>query len=120
MNDQLKRRDFLFYGGATIVGITLGELGRRQLARAEERANAWRERGVETWATSVCRECPAACGVRVRLVDAVPVKLDGNPLCPVARGRLCPKGQAALEAYFDPDRLLGPARRVGKRGEGRW
>ncbi len=39
---------------------------------------------------------------------------------PIARGRLCAKGQAAIEAYFDPDRLVGPARRVGPRGDGRW
>ena len=120
MSDRLSRRDFLFYGGATALGVTLGELGRRHLARADERAGTWRERGLETWAASVCRECPAACGVRARLIDGVPVKLEGNPLCPVSRGRLCPKGQAGIEAYFDPDRLLGPARRVGKRGEGRW
>jgi anaerobic selenocysteine-containing dehydrogenase len=53
-------------------------------------------------------------------MDGVPVKLEGNPLCPVARGRLCAKGQAALEAYFDPDRLIGPARRDGPRGSNRW
>ncbi len=120
MDAALSRRDFLFYGGATLAGITLGELGRRQLARVDAREASWRDRGVETWASSVCRECPAACGVRARLVDSVPVKLEGNPLCPIGRGRLCPKGQAGLEAYFDPDRLVGPARRVGKRGENRW
>lgn len=120
MDDTLSRRDFLFYGGATLAGITLGELGRRQLARADEHEAGWRDRGVESWATSVCRECPAACGVRARLVDGIPVKLEGNPLCPVGRGRLCPKGQAGLEAYFDPDRLVGPARRVGERGQNRW
>lgn len=117
---SLSRRDFLFYGGGVLAGITLGGLGRRRLARADERAAAWHGRGVESWATSVCRECPAACGIRVRLIDEAPVKLEGNPLCPLSRGRLCAKGQAALESYYDPDRLLGPARRVGKRGEGQW
>ncbi len=121
MSDQpLSRRDFLLFGGATLAGITLGELGRRQLARADERAAGGRGRGLESWATSVCRECPAACGIRARLMDGVPVKLEGNPLCPISRGRLCAKGQASLESYFDPDRLRGPARCVGKRGEGKW
>lgn len=120
MTDTLTRRDFLFYGSATLTGVTLGDWGRRLLAQADARAAGWRGRGVERWATSVCRECPAACGVRVRLVDEVPVKLEGNPLCPVSRGRLCAKGQAALEAYFDPDRLVGPARRTNGRGEDRW
>jgi anaerobic selenocysteine-containing dehydrogenase len=107
MTETLNRRDFLFYGGATVLGVTLGEVGRRQLAKADARAAGWRQPGVETWATSVCRECPAACGVLVRLVDGVPVKLEGNPKCPVSRGRLCAKGQAAIETYFDPDRLTG-------------
>jgi hypothetical protein len=29
MADSLNRRDFLFYGGATVAGVTLGEVGRR-------------------------------------------------------------------------------------------
>ena len=117
---SFNRRDFLVYGGATVAGITLGQVGRRWLARADERAGAWHEQAVETWATGVCRECPAGCGLRVRLMDRTPVKLEGNPLCPVSRGRLCAKGQAGIEAYFDPDRLVGPARRVGRREEGRF
>jgi anaerobic selenocysteine-containing dehydrogenase len=120
MSDILTRRDFLFIGGATAAGVTLGEAGRRLLARADARLGATGPGGQERSATTVCRECPAACGVRARLVDDVPVKLEGNPMCPFGRGRLCAKGQAALEGYFDPDRLVGPARRVGKRGEHRW
>jgi anaerobic selenocysteine-containing dehydrogenase len=114
------RRDFLTYGGAAIAGITLGETGRRWLARIDERAAGWRDRGVETWATSVCKECPSGCGLRVRLVDDVPVKIEGNPLCPIARGRLCAKGQATIESYFDPDRLVGPAHRIARGGPPRW
>lgn len=120
MFDKVTRRDFLSYSGATLAGVTLGEAGRRLMARADERASLWHDVAAETWATSVCRECPAACGVRVRLIDGTPVKLEGNPACPLSRGRLCAKGQAAIESYFDPDRLVGPARRVGRRGEGRW
>lgn len=120
MSDALNRREFLVYAGATVAGVTLGEIGRRQLAGADARAAVWHPHAPERWATSVCAECPAACGVRVRLVDDVPVKLEGNPRCPIAHGRLCAKGQAALESYFDPDRLTGPARRIGKRGERQW
>src|SRR3990167_7528295 len=108
MNDRLTRRNFLFYGGAAVAGVTLGQVARRQIAWADDRAAA-RESGEERWAVSVCRECAASCGVQARLVDGRPVKLEGNPLCPVSRGRLCAKGQAAVEAYYDPDRLTGPA-----------
>ncbi len=120
MSVVLNRRDFLVYGGATAAGITLGEAGRRWLARADAKAAAWHAPATERWASSVCRECAAGCGVRVRLMDDRPVKVDGNPLCPIARGRLCAKGQAAIESYFDPDRLVGPARRTGPRGAGKW
>ena len=120
MSDSLNRRDFLFYGGATVAGVTLGEVGRRWLARADAQAGTWRPTATESWANSVCRECPAGCGVRVRLMDRTPVKLEGNPRCPIARGRLCAKGQAAIEAYFDPDRLTGPARRSGRGADRPW
>jgi anaerobic selenocysteine-containing dehydrogenase len=120
MSASFSRRDFFAYGGSVLAGMTLGEWGRRQLAHADARAERPDRRGSVRWATSVCRECPAACGVRVRLIDEVPVKLEGNPLCPIGRGRLCASGQASLEAYYDPDRLVGPARRTGRRGEHRW
>lgn len=120
MSEPVTRRNFLFYGSAVVAGVTLGEFGRRHLAHADEQAAMWRATTTERWAVSVCRECPAACGVRVRVVNDVPVKLEGNPRCPIARGRLCAKGQAAVEALLDPDRLVGPARRAGARGEGRW
>ncbi len=114
---ELTRRRFLAYGAAGVAGVTLGEWGRSWLAPGASGAvTAQRER----WATTVCRECAAACGMRVRLIDEVPVKLEGNPLCPVSRGRLCAKGQAALESYFDPDRLTGPARRTGPPDDPRW
>ena len=114
---NLTRRDFLLYGGAAVAGVTLGELGRRALARADERAATWHGGAPERWATSVCRACPAACGLRVRLINDAPVKLEGNPLCPISRGRLCAKGQASLESYFDPDRLTGPAHRANRNSE---
>ena len=38
MAGDLKRRDFLIYAGGTIAGVTLGQAGRRLLARARLRA----------------------------------------------------------------------------------
>jgi anaerobic selenocysteine-containing dehydrogenase len=51
------------------------------------------------------------------VVDGRVVKLDGNPYHPNNQGRLCPKGQAGLQALYDPDRAKGPMRRVG---DGSW
>jgi len=120
MTETITRRTALQYGGAALAGITLGELGRLHFAHVDEQAGMVRAATTERWAMSVCRECPAACGIHVRVVNGTPVKIDGNPKCPIARGRLCAKGQASVEALLDPDRLVGPAKRVGARGEGRW
>jgi len=69
---------------------------------------------------STCALCPAGCGVLVRVADGRVVKLEGNPMHPVNQGSLCPKGQAAPELLYNPDRLTGPLRRTGERGAGAW
>ncbi len=76
--------------------------------------------GVESWVPTVCRLCPAACGMRVRLVDKLPVGIEGNRTDPVSAGGLCPAGFTALQELVHPDRLRTPMRRSGPRGSGRW
>lgn len=72
----------------------------------------------ELWFASTCALCPSACGIVVRTVDGRAKKIEGNPLHPVSRGKLCPRGQAAVESLYDPDRIPGALRRRGERGEG--
>jgi anaerobic selenocysteine-containing dehydrogenase len=76
--------------------------------------------GPESWATSVCTLCPGGCGLRVRLIGKRAVKIQGNPLHPVNRGGLCPKGIAGLQELYHPDRLRKPMRNVGSRDNPRW
>jgi anaerobic selenocysteine-containing dehydrogenase/Fe-S-cluster-containing dehydrogenase component len=64
--------------------------------------------GEPTWYASTCRECPAGCGVIAKNREGRVIKLEGNPLHPVNRGRLCLRGQAALQAVYDPDRITAP------------
>ena len=45
------------------------------------------------------------------------VKVTGDPDSPISRGYLCPKGAAAPELLYHPDRVTYPLRRKGKRGE---
>jgi hypothetical protein len=47
-------------------------------------------------------------------------KFEGNPEHPGSRGRNCAKGPATLNQVTDPDRILYPLKRAGKRGEGKW
>src|SRR5262245_169099 len=69
--------------------------------------------GVASWFSTVCRECPAGCGVIARNRDGRVVKLEGNPDHPVNHGALCVRGQAALHGLYHPDRFAGPQRRDG-------
>ncbi|HET9491686.1 MAG TPA: molybdopterin-dependent oxidoreductase [Methylomirabilota bacterium] len=69
--------------------------------------------GVAAWFATVCRECPAGCGVIARNREGRVVKLEGNPDHPVNRGALCIRGQAALQQLYHPDRFAGAQRREG-------
>ncbi len=60
---------------------------------------------------TVCRECPAGCGVTARTREGRAVKLEGNPEDPIGGGSLCARGQASMQALYAPDRLDGPRRR---------
>jgi molybdopterin-containing oxidoreductase family iron-sulfur binding subunit len=67
--------------------------------------------GIATIYASTCRECAAGCGIHVRVREGHAVKIEGNPESPVNRGRLCARGQAALQGLYNPDRLRGPKAR---------
>ncbi|MBI2614585.1 MAG: hypothetical protein HYW52_02680 [Gemmatimonadetes bacterium] len=64
--------------------------------------------GVATWYATTCRECPAGCGVHARVREGRAVKLEGNPDHPINHGKLCARGQAALQGLYNPDRVRGP------------
>jgi molybdopterin-containing oxidoreductase family iron-sulfur binding subunit len=69
--------------------------------------------GVAAWFATVCRECPAGCGVIAKNREGRVVKLEGNPDHPVNQGALCARGQAALQGLYHPDRFAGPLLRDG-------
>lgn len=115
---SMERRRFigLTLGAAAgaCVGIPAGRFFSGILSSAE--SPLYPPRGIEDFVLSVCAQCPGGCGLRVRRIGGRVVKLEGNPLHPVNAGRLCPRGQAALQGLYHPDRLPGPLRRVGPRG----
>lgn len=120
---KVARRTFLKASGAG-VGLTALSAGLPALlqhtAHPQSGGASQPAAGDERWVPSVCLQCPAGCGIRVRVVNGRAVKIEGNPLHPINMGRLCPKGQAGLQFLYDPDRIKGPMRRVGERGSGQW
>ncbi|HEX5000538.1 MAG TPA: molybdopterin-dependent oxidoreductase [Terriglobia bacterium] len=92
--------------------------------------------GLSVWKPSICPLCPAGCGLLARVVEGdaevirdgergvvkmgLVKKLEGNPAHPINRGRLCARGQAAIQAVYHPDRIAHPLKRDGERGTGRF
>ncbi|MFQ5886385.1 MAG: molybdopterin-dependent oxidoreductase, partial [Anaerolineae bacterium] len=118
---RVDRRQFMQIAGAAMVTFAgLGKVIREQLFNWGRAPLPKPEGGEEKFVPSVCLQCPAGCGILVRVVGGRAVKIEGNPMHPLNEGLLCPKGQAALYLLYDPDRIRGPLRRVGERGSGQW
>ncbi|HEY0989038.1 MAG TPA: molybdopterin-dependent oxidoreductase, partial [Kofleriaceae bacterium] len=67
----------------------------------------------ERWYASSCAQCPAACGIRVRVVAGRAVRIEGNRDNPLNRGGIGVRGLSGLQQLYDPDRVRGPLRRTG-------
>jgi molybdopterin-containing oxidoreductase family iron-sulfur binding subunit len=64
--------------------------------------------GKASWYATTCRECPAGCGVLAKNREGRVIKVEGNPLHPINQGKLCMRGQAALQGVYNPDRITTP------------
>jgi molybdopterin-containing oxidoreductase family iron-sulfur binding subunit len=113
MGKEMDRRRFLKVlgvtsGGAAAVGCSTGTPEKLvpYLVPPENQIP-----GVATYYASTCRECPAGCGVHVRVREGRAVKVEGNPGSPFNGGKLCARGQASLQGLYNPDRLRGPMAR---------
>src|SRR5512133_3121537 len=139
----IDRRDFLKAAAAGCGALAASQLdfARGLLARAEAGeltpAEAYALLQAENQIQTVCLNCNTGCGIKVKLIDGVAVKIDGNPYNPFtlhphlpmsaalggsARvdGAICPKGQAGHQTAYDPYRIRKVLKRAGKRGEGKW
>jgi molybdopterin-containing oxidoreductase family molybdopterin binding subunit len=66
----------------------------------------------DLWIKSTCFMCWNTCGIRVRRVEGVIVKIEGDPDCPQNWGRICAKGNSGFMSLYDPKRVLHPMRRT--------
>ncbi len=142
----LNRRTFIkstaFFGGilaaSQIPGIDLFS-GSTAEAAMSLTSNAYPFDKAENVIYSCCLQCHTACTIKVKLLDGVMVKVDGNPFSPMNMhphlsydtdpqeavrfdGRLCPKGQAGIQTLYDPYRIRKVLKRKPgtERGENKW
>jgi len=69
---------------------------------------------------TACWQCVTRCPVVGYVEDGRLVKMEPQMNSIRTEGTMCAKGQAGVNQMNDPDRILYPMRRVGKRGEGKW
>ncbi|MBB6015318.1 molybdopterin-dependent oxidoreductase [Deinococcus radiopugnans] len=60
-----------------------------------------------------CNLCEAICGLQITVQGGRVTDLRGDPLDPLSKGHICPKGTALPDLHADPDRLKRPMRRDG-------
>ena len=65
-------------------------------------------------------DCPDTCAMLVEVEDGRATRVSGDPDHPTTQGFLCTKVTRYLERVYNPDRVLYPLRRIGKKGEGRF
>jgi thiosulfate reductase/polysulfide reductase chain A len=118
-NIDISRCGFLKLGSAAAAALAVGQFIPPPVARAARQADLLDSNG-SGYVTTMCEMCVWRCGVRAKIVDGRVVKLEGNPYHPHSHGRLCARGQSGLMNTYDPDRVLTPLIRVGKRGEGKF
>ena len=69
---------------------------------------------------TLCEMCVNKCAAIARVEDGIVTKLDPNPIFPKSKNMLCPRGNAGIQALYDPDRLKSPMIRIGEKGEGKF
>jgi anaerobic selenocysteine-containing dehydrogenase/Fe-S-cluster-containing dehydrogenase component len=116
---DIKRRDFVKLLGSMSVATAIPGCTRQRPRNLIPYVIPHEEikPGKAVWYASVCRECPAGCGIHIRVREGRAVKLEGNPVHPVNEGKLCSRGHAALQGLYNPDRVQWPQI---KNEEGRW
>ncbi len=116
MKKKISRRDFLKVAGGAVVLTGIAPRVRQMVLEPYVQPPEEVLPGEDTWYASTCRQCPAGCGIIVRVVNGRAKKIEGNPLHPLNQGKLCARGQAGLQVLYNPDRLKNAVLQTGGRG----
>ncbi len=69
---------------------------------------------------TLCEMCVNKCAALAQVENGIITKLNPNPLFPKSKNMLCARGNAGIQAVYDPDRLKYPMIRIGEKGEGKF
>jgi thiosulfate reductase/polysulfide reductase chain A len=117
--NSISRRRFLKISGATIATAAILTGASKTLVKGADKINKEKFKGIKKIPT-YCDLCFWKCGTIAYLKDGELWKVEGNPLDPLSKGRLCPRGTGGVGAHFDEDRLKTPLIRKNLRGEEKW
>jgi len=141
----LSRRNFIkstaFVGGSAAFGLqaakTIGGLFGKEALAATQQAAPYILSEPQNLIYSTCLQCHVACPNKAKIWDGTLAKLSGNPYSPqnflphipfdtkpeeaaTIDGKLCAKGQTAIQTYYDPYRVRKVLKRAGERGFDKW
>ncbi len=116
MSSKISRRSFIKIGGTVGTGVAVGLSAAPSKTKAAERV---KPKKVEKIATT-CEQCFWRCGIIATVEDGKLITIEGNPLHPNNRGKICARGNAGVALLYETDRLKNPMIRDGKRGSGKW
>lgn len=126
---ELTRRNFIKLGAAGVAALAAGGslFGRGAFAlegelKLDEGGRDFSpETGKERQAIpSACWQCVSRDTIIGYVENERLVKIEGNPKSIRNKGKICARGQAGINQVYNPDRILYPMKRAGKRGEGKW
>ena len=126
MKQDINRRDLFNLGmaGAAVLAAG-GAIGSRALAGTVDLVKGGKDYSPETgeerqMIPSACWNCVTRDAMVGYVENDRLVKLEGHPDSIRGLGKICAKGAAGINQLYDPDRVLYPMKRAGKRGEGKW
>lgn len=109
-NIDTSRRNFLknsaIFSAATAIPGTISKLGANPLEPSEK------------FIRSYCEMCSSRCPISAKVIGEKNIYIEGNEKA--SSPAVCARGASGISQLYDPQRLVKPLIRVGKRGENKW
>ena len=114
IENGFNRRDFLKVLGWGGTAVALSGCGNTSIENGKETVVSYVEPAdfsipsIGVYYNSTCAQCDAGCNIEGRVREGRVLKLEGNPVSSINRGKMCGLGQAGVQAHYNPDRLREP------------